>query len=133
MKSKKMEKAVPKNLQIETNKLVLQFLKPLSCHGDIVEPMDKILRPFADVGSFCPNGYEFKYSLYYVNNVVFAFGAGMHNITVRIPNKYHQSALEKRASNGLSIGEDWFNFTYNSLFLKEFVVAAYESAKLKNL
>ena len=75
-----MMKPIPKTLLVEKNRQVLEYLEPLSCHGDIVEPLDKALSGLPDCNSFCPDNRNFRYCLWYLNDVVFAFAVGMQKV-----------------------------------------------------
>ncbi len=111
------------------NTEILSLLRGGSCHGDIVEPVDNILRLLPDVKWFCPNPNDFEYCFWYSNNIVFTFGTGMQNIGIRLPVK--QSKNDKRSGGfiGRYKKDEWWSVGYNLSSLEKWAIMAYEYAK----
>lgn len=111
------------------NAEVLAYLNGRSCHGDIIEPIDSVLRTISDVGWFCPEKHNFSYCCWYVRGLIFAFGTGMREITLRLPPL--QSKLDNRPDVFLGRYDDgqWWSITYDHPSLKKWALPAYEHAK----
>ena len=123
-----MNLEIPDCLNIATNRLVLNYLKPLSCHGDNIEQLMKILKNYPDVLGFCPNGKQHKYALFYVHNVIFAYGVGMRSVAIKIPEGMQDYAVSKRATKNESIEESWYEFDFQSEYMAEFIDISYQHA-----
>ena len=124
-----MEIEVPLELKNNKNKSVLEFLKPLSCHGDIIEPTYGFLEIEKEVKFFCPDSQNFKYCFWYIENSIFAFGSGMQHIGLLLPEKLNVEAISSGAVESQKTGGSWFLFPYNHIELKKWVSLALSSAK----
>lgn len=120
---------IPEHLKTNENKKLLNFIQPYSCHGDITEPLERELSEYEGVRSFCPDGKNFKYCFWYLENTIFAFAIGMNNIYLRLPKKYAGQAAENNAEAYLKAGDEWFSFVYNNKSLGSWVKIAYDYAK----
>jgi hypothetical protein len=111
------------------NAEILRLLNGKSCHGDIIQPIDKVLSSLPDVEWFCPDPTEFAYCFWYSNDIIFAFGTGMHEIGIRLPDK--QSKQENRPSNfiGSYNGDEWWTIKYDLSSIEKWAIMAYEYAK----
>jgi len=124
-----MKKHIPKSLQIKHNNQVLKYLTPLSCHGDIIEPLSTVLKKYTDVQKYCPDGDNFKYYLWHTNNIIFSFAVGMKNIALKLPNSRTQECILDGAIKCASAGNEWYLFPYNTNKLEKWSKIAYEYAK----
>ena len=123
-----MNLEIPNSLNTPVNKVVLNYLKPLSCHGDNIRPLIEILENYPEVQSFCPNGAEYKYVFYYVNRVIFAFGAGMRNISIKVPEEQQDYAKSTGAVQIRDAGKDWYEWDFQSEYIPEFIEFAHQDA-----
>ena len=55
-----MEIEVPAELKNNKNKSVLEFLRLLNCHGDIIETTYRLFKTEKEVKFFCPDGKNFQ-------------------------------------------------------------------------
>jgi|GEM_PF-3586097 len=124
-----MELEVPSELENNKNKSVLAFLKPLSCHGDIIEPIYGLLKREKEVKFFCPDPKNFKYCFWYIENSIFAFGSGMQNIGLLLPANFGVEAISSGAIESKNLGINWFLFPYDHVELAQWVALALASAK----
>src|SRR5690554_600049 len=99
-----MEIEVPSGINNHKNKSVLAFLRPLSCHGDIIEPIYSFLKREKEVKFFCPDPQNFKYCFWYVENSIFAFGSGMQHIGLLLPAKFGVEAISRGAIESKNLG-----------------------------
>ncbi len=120
---------VPVELQNEMNRQVLTHVEPLSCHSDIIEPINSSANRHSDVRSFCPDGKSYKYCIWYVGRTIFAFATGMQNIGLRLPTQSHDEALSGGATQCMAAGDMWMSFPYNDEQMDKWVEMAYEYAK----
>lgn len=119
---------VPKNLETETNRRVLSYLEPLSCHSDIVEPLDASLAQFSDVEWFCPDIEHYKYCFWYVHDTIFAFATGMQSIGLRLPDCEHDRAASEGAVKCMEAGSDWYSFPWDVATIGSWSGIAYKYA-----
>ena len=127
--SKNVVKSVPEALQTKENDQVLKYLSPLICHSDIVEPLIKALEKYSDVYVFCPDGANFKYCFWYVDNRIFAFAEGMQKISLKLPEIRHEAVALDGGVKCDSAGEEWHSFPYNSNHLIKWASVSYGYAK----
>ena len=121
---------VPQQLLNQKNREVLDYLEPLSCHGDNIEPLQEILASYPEVESFCPDSKNYRYFLWYVDDVVFAYGVGMRNVCLRIPPASADLAIDIGTDNVQFDGETWCSFSYDCEQLHQMVKLSYDHAKL---
>ncbi|MGM8227199.1 hypothetical protein ACSV5M_11485 [Cellvibrio sp. ARAG 10.3] len=124
-----MEIEVSSELKNNKNKSVLEFLAPLSCHGDIIEPIQGLLQSESGVKFFCPDIQNFKYCFWYIENTIFAFGAGMQHIGLLLPPQLSNKAISSGAVVAKSVGGNWLLFPYNHVELKKWVGLALAFSK----
>lgn len=117
-----MRRRLPDDVHNDKNKEVLKFLEPLSCHGDIVQPLSQCLRRYEDVSCFTPDSEAFKYVLWYVKETVFAFAVGMHEVSLRLSSECNFSAREHENLRG------WISLPFDSSELCDVARMAYERA-----
>lgn len=127
-----MEIEVPSELKNAKNKSVLEFLEPLSCHGDIVEPIYGFLQSESGVKFFCPNPKNFKYCFWYIESSIFAFGYGMQNIGLLLSSQLSKEAIVSGAVVANNLGGNWVLFPYNHFELGKWVGLALALAKAHN-
>ena len=121
-------KEIPPSINNIRNSEILGYLSGKSCHGDIIEPIDQILKRLNGVEWFCPDPENFAYCLWQSSNVVFAFGTGMHEIGVQLPPQ--QTKREKRpgAYVGRFDGNEWWSLAWDSSQLKKWANMVYDHA-----
>lgn len=124
-----MQIAVPAELQNKQNKSVLAYLRPLSCHGDIIEPIYAVMKKQPEVKFFCPDPRNFKYCFWYVDTSIFAFAAGMQHIGLLLPAALQSEAIASGALKTNDVGGDWFLFPYNHAELAKWFGIALAFAK----
>jgi len=79
-----MNKQIPIEIDTSLNRGVLNSLKGTNCHSDIIIPLEKYLSEYKEVKSYCPDGKNFSYVCWYVNNIIFAYATGMQKISIRL-------------------------------------------------
>jgi len=77
-------KPIPKEIDTKRNSEILQFLRGKSCHGDIVIPIEACLQEYNDVKAYCPDGVNFSYVCWYVDNIIFAYAEGMRDVSFQL-------------------------------------------------
>ncbi|MBU2714338.1 hypothetical protein, partial [Zooshikella harenae] len=122
-------KRLPKEIDNVGNKEILERLDGGSCHGDIIEPLEKVLSSLDGVKSYCPDGKNFAWCCWYVNGAVFAFGLGMQKIGLLLPP--NTWLKDKRVGEyfGKYDGNDWWQLDWNSQSIEKWSKVAYEYAK----
>ena len=106
-----MTAPVPTSLSLEPeNADALRYLRGLSAHSDIVEPLFKTVRGLPRADCYSPDYSRYAYVVAYVGNRIFAFAEGMHGLTLRIPADaaHAAAAIGAKAS---PIGGDWRLFS----------------------
>ena len=106
-----MAQSVPTELQTDINRQVLDYVKGLSAHSDIVEALGAALEPLGDVQTFCPDIREYRYVVSSTKGIIIAFAAGMDTIGFRLDERMKARAL---ASGGVAYpqcGPQWVAFT----------------------
>ena len=124
-----MKKSMPPELVNQLNDEILKELENKSCHGDIVEPIQKYLSALKEVKSYCPDGKNFGYIVWYVNNIVFAYASGMQKVGLRLSQSGELNFNEARNPKSYKAKNSWYEIPYNSGELELLVNSAYESAK----
>lgn len=124
-----MIKPVPKELEIEQNSEILEILKGQSCHGDIVLPIQKCLEKLNDVSSYCPDGKNFSYICWYVNNMIFAYATGMQKISFKLAQTGTLDLSKLKTHTSFVKCSTWYSVSYDSQELSKLVNSSYESAK----
>ena len=120
---------VPEELKTDRNDVVLAFIEPLSCHSDILGPLETSLSVFSDVKAFCPDSRSFRYFLFYVDNIVFAFAVGMQNVYLKLPEYSRESAIENGGAVFQEAGDNWYSFSWGMEEMSYWSKIAYENAK----
>lgn len=124
-----MKKSIPAELENQLNAEILNELEGKSCHSDIVEPIQKYLSALKEVKAYSPDGKNFSYIVWYVNNVVFAYASGMQNVGLRLSQSGELNLNEARNPKSYKTKNSWYEIPYNSVELELLVNSAYESAK----
>jgi hypothetical protein len=120
---------IPTAIQTHQNSEILNYLEPLSCHSDIISNLERALSEFSDIKTFCPDGKNFKYIIWYVDETVFACAHGMQNVWLRLPKPEKKTDKMRGAFEGLFSGESWWSFKYNYSNLQQWAEKAYYHAK----
>jgi len=94
-----------------------------------VQNLTDCLKKYSDVKSFCPDGNNFKYCFWYVDDSIFAFAVGMNKVSLKIPKEKQLKAELTTTTRCNDAGKDWYSFSYNDKFLKKWSDYAYEYAK----
>ena len=124
-----MQIAVPAELQNKQNKSVLAYLRPLSCHGDIIEPIYAVMKKQPEVTFFCSDPRNFKYCFWYVDTSIFAFAQGMQHIGLLLPAALQSEAIACGAIKTNDVAGDWFLLPYNHAELAKWLGIALAFAK----
>ena len=123
-----MTKPIPKELSISINADVLETLQGKSCHSDIVIPVQQCLMQYSDVSSFSPDGKNYSYVCWYVNNVIFAYATGMKMVSIKL-EQAAIGTLNLKEEVDSFYGKEWYFVSYDFEGLGILVESAYESAK----
>lgn len=121
---------VPQQLLNAKNEEVLDYLEPLSCHGDNIVQLQAILKSYPDVKSFCPDINNYLYFLWYIGDTVFAYGVEMHNVSLRISAENAAEAVDAGVDSFQFDGETWCSFSFDCEQLGDLVKLSYDYAKL---
>ena len=124
-----MNKPIPREIDNSYNREVLSKLKGASCHSDIVEPIQTHLNKYKDVASYCPDGKNFGYICWYVNNIVFAYATGMQKVSIRLSQNGDLDFEKLSQAKSYEENSNWYSVSYNSEKLDILVKSAYASAK----
>jgi len=124
-----MKKPIPSELEIQLNADVLKALEGKSCHSDIIEPLQTCLSTLKDVNSYCPDGENYSYVVWYVNKIIFAYASGMRQVGVRLSQSGELSLQEAENPKNYKIQNNWYEIPYDSDKLGFLVNSAYDSAK----
>lgn len=124
-----MNKPIPSELENRLNAEILKELEGQSCHSDIVEPIKSYLSTLEGVKTYCPNGKNYSYILWYVNKVIFAYASGMQKVNVRLSQSNELNFNEAKTPKNYEVKNSWYAIPYDSDMLRLLVNSAYESAK----
>jgi hypothetical protein len=103
-----MIEPLPKSLSGSKNRMVLKFLRSLSAHSDIVEPLSKAVHDLPGAECYSPDYSQYRYVVAYVGSRVFAFAEGMHGLTLRLPPEAASEASTAGARLAQLGGSWWF-------------------------
>lgn len=120
---------IPQDILEKHNIPAINYLNGKSCHSDIIEPLDAILKKKPNVQFFCPKPEQFAYCLWYYEDTIFAFAEGMQYVSFLLPNL---SIKERETLNLVKhpyIDNDWYNLKWNSSNLKQVAEKALDSAR----
>jgi hypothetical protein len=123
-----MTKPIPIEIDTNINREVLAVLKGSSCHSDIVMPLQQCLSQYKDIQSYCPDGKNFSFICWYVNNIIFAYANGMQEISIRLAQQGDLDFNKLKSPDSFQKCNSWYSITYNSEKLSELVESSYESA-----
>ena len=101
----------PFDLTINTNRAVFDYIRNLSAHSDIVEPLVAAVKPLGDVQIFTPEkpgGY--RYYAVSTKGIIFAFAIGTRTIAFRLDNRMWERAVATGAKDFSICGTDWVSF-----------------------
>lgn len=124
-----MTQTVPAVLLNDNNAEVLQYLAPLSCHGDNIESLLSYLSRYPDVHRFCPDARNYQYFLWYTGDTIFAYGVGMSDVCLRIADTEMALAAEHARDTWRFDGACWFSLRYDCEQLENLARLAYMYAK----
>lgn len=125
-----MTQTLPAVLLNDNNTEVLQYLGPLSCHGDNIESLLAYLSRYPDVQRFCPDASNYRYFLWYTGDTIFAYGVGMSDVCLRIADTETARAAEYALDSWRFDGACWFSFPYDCAQLEDLAGLAYRHARL---
>ena len=123
-----MTKSIPIEIDTNINREVLALLKGSSCHSDIVMPIQQCLNQYEGIQSYCPDGKNFGFICWYVNNIIFAYATGMQKVSIRLAQQGDLDLNKLKSPNGFQKCNSWYSVAYNSEKLSELVKSSYESA-----
>lgn len=92
---------------IESNRLVLNYIKNLHAHDCVSETLIKSLKPCGDVQLFSPETY--RYLTASTQGIIFGFAVDMDTIAFRLNKRMKEIALQTGAKALPQCGEDWVN------------------------
>ncbi len=124
-----MTQPVPLQLLNTRNKEVLDYLAPLSCHGDNIEPLWALIATYPDVESFRLDAKNYRYFLWYFGDTIFAYGVGMRNVSLRIPDDSTAMTVDAGVDSFKFDVETWISLAYDYEQLGDMVKLAYDYAK----
>ena len=124
-----MSNPIPIEIDSAINKETLASLKGESCHSDIVIPIEDCLAGYTDVKSYCPDGKNFSYVCWYVNNIIFAYATGMQKVSVRLSQTGTLDFNKLESPKSFNDCNSWYSVPYDSKILTLLVSSAYDSAK----
>ena len=123
-----MKKILPVEISNSFNQEVLNAIEGASCHSDIIIPISRCLGKLEGVQSFCPDGKNFSYICWYVNDVVFAYATGMQKVSVKLNSTKEIEGFNP--SNNININniKGWYSVPYNYRNLCATLGLAYKAA-----
>ena len=124
-----MKNTLPIEINNSSNREVLNALQGSSCHSDIIIPISQCLVKFEGIQSFCPDGKNFSYTCWYINNIVFAYATGMQKVSVKIDSTRSIEGFDQEKFNNINKIKGWYSVPYNYKNLCEIVGLAYNSAR----
>jgi len=124
-----MTQTVPAELLNDNNAEILQYLAPLSCHGDNIDSLLSYLSRYPDVRRFCPDARNYRYFLWFTGDTIFAYGVGMSDVYLRIDDTEAALATEYARDTRRFDGACWFSFRYDCKQLENLAWLAYMYAK----
>ncbi len=124
-----MIKPIPAEIDTSKNSEVLKILQGQSCHSDIILPIEECLKEYSDIKSYCPDGRNFSYVCWYVNNIIFAYATGMQKVSVKLAQTGLLDFSKLESSGNFESCSKWYSVSYNTSNLKVLVNSSYQSAK----
>ncbi len=106
-----MAQNVPAELQTSTNRQVLDHLKGLSAHSDVVEALTAALQPLGDVQIFCPDCQQYRYVVASTKGIIIALAVGMNTTGFRLDERMKARALASGGVPYAACGPQWVSFT----------------------
>ena|SRR5689334_9296173 len=102
---------VPTELQTDINRQVLNHVKGLSAHSDIVEALGAASEPLGDVQVFCPDCRQYRYVVASTKGIIMALAVGMNTIGFRLDERMKARALASGGAACPECGNEWVSFT----------------------
>lgn len=124
---------VSSQLDNKHNHEILHFIDGSSCHSDIIEPIDKILRQLPDVQWYCPDPHNFAFCCWHTNSIIFAYGTGMQEIGIRLPTKHSNQDKRPGVFVGRFDNNEWWSVAYDLPSIEQWALMAYDHAKTHNI
>jgi hypothetical protein len=124
-----MNKPIPREIDNSYNIEILSELKGASCHSDIIEPIQSHLKRHENVIYYCPDGKNFSYICWYVNNIIFAYASGMQKVAIRLSQNFELDFEKLSQPRSYEECSNWYSVPYDSEKLDILVKSAYLSAK----
>ncbi|MCA8986145.1 MAG: hypothetical protein KDA78_00795 [Planctomycetaceae bacterium] len=106
-----MAQIVPTELQTDINCQVLDHVKGLSAHSDIVEALGAAMNPLGDVQFFCPDPQQYLYAVASTKGIIIALAVGMNTIGFRLDDRMKERALVSGGAAYPECGKQWVSFT----------------------
>ena len=113
--------SIPGYLLNDQNREVLAYLEGKSCHSDIVEPINQVIRHYPEVHSYCADRVNFSYTCWYKDQTIIAFAIGMGNVYFRLPN---MANLPDVLTDAPKAGPHWYAVDWQSPYLEILLRAA---------
>ena len=100
----------PFNQNLGFNRKVFDYIKNLSCHGDIAQALTRSMKPCGDVQIYSPDIKHFRYVTVSTQKIIFGFGIGMDTIAFRLNKKMKAIAVQTGGKPFPECGDDWVSF-----------------------
>lgn len=97
-------------LRSAANDPVLEYLRDLSAHGDVVSALWDAVAPLGDVQSYSPDLSAYRFVAVATRGVIFGFATGMSDIGFRLSPQFKARALATGAVDLSQPGSDWVSF-----------------------
>lgn len=106
-----MNAIIPGELLTDANRQVLDHIKNMSAHSDVVSALTVALKPLGDVQLYCPDPQNYRYVVGSTNGVIFALALGMQLVCFRLDKKMKTRALACGGASYPELGDEWVSFT----------------------
>jgi len=100
----------PIDLTIDANRAVFDYIKNLSAHSDLVDPLIAAVKPLGDVQISHPNSGNYGSVAVSTNGIIFGFVIGMQSIMFRLDNCMKERALATGGTAYSECGSEWVAF-----------------------
>jgi hypothetical protein len=103
-------KKCPFDPAIEANHTVYDYIKTLSAHSDLLEPLMNSVKPLGDVQIYSPDSNRCCYLTVSTQKIIFGFAVGMDTIAFRLNEVMKARAIETGGKPFSECGADWVRF-----------------------
>ena len=106
-----MTQSIPRELQNEINRQVLNYLNDKSAHSDVVDSLIAGANSLGDVQFYCPDPAEYRYFVVSTKGAIIAIALGMDTVAFRLDERMKARALESGGALLSECGNEWVSFT----------------------